>query len=123
MESNAARRLLVVLVRPQHPDERLNVDHVAWSQVRQIASYDFGELKETRVSFPRRVGLVLEAKAVLAGGGAGDVQFEIDVHFGLCEKAAVNNDARPHGDGAVIQARAEPLIDAEFDGGSKREKT
>ena len=61
------RRLLFILVRALHPDERLQINHVARAQVAQVTAHDRGELKQAGISVPLRAQLVLEIKAVGAG--------------------------------------------------------
>src|SRR4051812_12691569 len=55
----------LVLVRPLHPEKRLDIDHVPRLQVPQILRHPLGELEQIGVSGPVRTGLVLEIEAVL----------------------------------------------------------
>ena len=45
----ACRLLLLVFVRPLHPDERLRIDHVPRSQVALISQDPRGEVEQARV--------------------------------------------------------------------------
>ena len=61
------RRPRLVLLRALHPDERLQVDHVARPEARpavQVAPDDRGEGQQRLVDRPGRLGLVVEVEAV-----------------------------------------------------------
>src|ERR1051326_4895018 len=78
---------LRVLVRALNPHERLDVYHVARAQTPLVAADGLGELKQARVSLPRRPRLVTEVEPVLARGDARDGRLEEDVLFGLRDEA------------------------------------
>src|SRR5688572_23320938 len=72
-----------VLVRSLHPDERLQVDHVAWPEVASVAPDVFREFEQRgidRPAGPRRIGQI---EAIGFCSPAGHDGFEEDVLLGL----------------------------------------
>lgn len=45
---------LPILIRPQHPNKRLNVDHISRLQIGKVAPDCFGKFQQTRIGFPRK---------------------------------------------------------------------
>src|SRR3954463_16492300 len=56
--------LLLVLVGALHPDEGLQVDHVARAQVAHVAPHGSCELEQAGVSLPIRAGAIAEVEAI-----------------------------------------------------------
>src|SRR5689334_18146098 len=85
---------LVVLVGALHPDEGLQVDHVARTQVAHVATHGGGELEQARVRFPVRPRAIAQGEAVRVRRGTGDIRLEEDVRVRLRDEAE-HGDERP----------------------------
>lgn len=51
----------IVLVRPLHPHERLDIDHVARTEIAKVTPNDDGELKEAGIRVSTRAVIYLFA--------------------------------------------------------------
>lgn len=43
---------LPIFIRPQHPNERLNINHISRLQICEVAPYRFGKFQKARIGFP-----------------------------------------------------------------------
>src|SRR5688500_13532008 len=107
--------LLFVFVAPLHPDERLQVDHVARAEVRLILTHLLGELQHADVGAPVRPRLVGELDAVLLRRAPGDHRLEEGVRLGLGDEPP-DRGHRP-GQSARLASRQggdrlDPLLEA-----------
>src|SRR5205085_12344034 len=95
--------LLLVLVGTLHPKEGLDVDHVAWTQIRQIRFDRAGELEKAAVGCPVWFRPVVKIESVLRRRGASDHWLEEDVGLGLRDETKHRHE-RPRQD-ARLSAR------------------
>src|ERR1041384_242537 len=87
-----SRSDLRVFVRALHPDEGLQIDHVARFQIALVAPDGFGELEQTRVSLPVRLRFILKIEAVFAGRDFRYVRFEKDMAVGLGDESKYGHE-------------------------------
>src|SRR5689334_5908687 len=66
----------IVFLRPLHPDEPLQIDHVLRAQVAHVAADGAREIEQALIGPPVRLRSVVEVESVRLRGDAGDVRLE-----------------------------------------------
>lgn len=87
-------RRLIVFVRSLHPNKRLNVDQIAWSQVSQISTYRLREIEKVHVGSAVRLRFIVKIETIPERCQARNVGFKKDMRIRLSDEAK-HRDDRP----------------------------
>src|SRR5579864_840658 len=103
---------LLIFVRSQDPNERLDVRHVPGTQISEVTANNFCKVKNAGICVPRRPRLILKVKTIFPGRDAGDVWLEEDVSVRLGNESEYRHDRPSEHSGLLSRKRSHNVAPA-----------